>query len=189
MRKLKKFNENLDPQIDGDTWGYWRDLISSAIYDLDLDTSHFGIVEFGTGSISQEDKKRVSKIYFDILDTKDYYDEVDRILKELESEEGLIYKLYTSNPIGFDIADHEEFDKNYPVFKVYLGLSKDFSSGKFKNSGLWKFINPDEFDSIIYFIDILKKSGCKYNLKTFSGTVGSIKIDTFMVIQFNWGII
>lgn len=143
----------------------------------------------------------LEKVKQQFKETKEDFDELSQILKDLEEEYSIESIIYTLKPYGkynnnnTVVSDPifvtnprkiiTNLDTNDAIFDVYIGLSNEM-----EGSGLYQAIKGDLFKGISEFINILENKGSKVEMMIFNGTVrkqdGYMMYKSFINLKFNY---
>lgn len=140
----------------------------------------------------------------DFQNTKEDFDELSHILKDLEEEYSIESVIYTIKPHGKykqEISHGREslptfrnipakvktsLDTEDAVFDVYIGLSNEI-----EGSGLYQMIQSDTMKGITDFTRILESKGSKVEMILFTGSVrkksgDEMRYKSFINLKFNY---
>ena len=141
----------------------------------------------------------LEKVKEDFESTKEDFDELSQILKDLEEEYSLESVIYNIKPHGKykQVVQHGKeslpafrtnpvkiktsLDKEDAVFDVYIGLSSEI-----EGTGLYQMIQSDTMKGITDFIKILESKGSKVEMILFTGSVDQMRYKSFINLKFNY---
>lgn len=145
----------------------------------------------------------LEKVKQDFQNTKEDFDNLSNILKDLEEEYGIESVIYTIKPYGKykqEISHGREslpafrtnptkiktsLDTEDAVFDVYIGLSNEI-----EGTGLYEMIQSDTMKGVTDFIRILESKGSKVEMILFTGSVrknsDEMRYRSFINLKFNY---
>jgi len=146
----------------------------------------------------------LEKVKQDFQNTKEDFDELSHILKDLEEEYSIESVIYTIKPYGKykqEISHGREslpffrtipakvktsLDTEDAVFDVYIGLSNEI-----EGSGLYQMIQSDTMKGVTDFIRILESKGSKVEMLLFTGSArkksgDEMRYKSFINLKFNY---
>ena len=141
----------------------------------------------------------LEKVKEDFESTKEDFDELSQILKDLEEEYSLESVIYNIKPYGKykqevhhgkeslpsfrtnPVKIKTSLDKEDAVFDVFIGLSSEI-----EGTGLYQMIQSDTMKGITDFIKILESKGSKVEMILFTGSVEQMRYKSFINLKFNY---
>ena len=166
-------------------------------------TEILGEVVGGTYDDVVYDVDYLEKVKQQFKETKEDFDELSQILKDLEEEYNIESVIYTIKPYGkykqeisYGVESSPAFrtnpvkiktslDTEDAVFDVYIGLSE------VSGSGLYQTIQNDTMKGVTDFIKILESKGSKVEIILFTGSVRKLSGDemeykSYINLKFNY---
>jgi len=185
---------------------YFHDMLSSRTGFNDNSILNLSEI-LGDHSVSYDDLlynvDYLEKVKQDFQNTKEDFDELSQILKDLEEEYSIESVIYTIKPYGKykqEISHGREslpafrtnptkiktsLDTEDAVFDVYIGLSNEI-----EGTGLYEMIQSDTMKGVTDFIRILESKGSKVEMILFTGSVrknsDEMRYRSFINLKFNY---
>ena len=146
----------------------------------------------------------LEKVKQDFESTKEDFDNLSDILKDLEEEYGIESVIYTIKPHGKYKQEVHYGKKSLPsfrtnpdkiktsletedaIFDVYIGLSSEMD-----RTGLYQTIQSDTMKGVTDFIRLLENKGSKVEIILFTGSVrkqsgDQMRYKSFINLKFNY---
>ena len=173
---LRKFNDNSINNLS-EILGEHNDTYDDLIFNVDY----------------------LEKVKQDCESTKEDFDNLSDILKDLEEEYGIESVIYTIKPHGKykqevhhgkeslpafrtnPVKIKTSLDKEDAVFDVYIGLSSEM-----EGTGLYQMIQSDTMKGVTDFIKMLENKGSKVEIILFTGSVNQMRYKSFINLKFNY---
>ena len=150
------------------------------------------------------DADYLEKVKQDFQNTKEDFDEISEILKDLEEEYSIESVIYNIKPYGRYKQEVYHGKKSLPTFRtnpekiktnldtedaifdVYIGLSNEI-----EGTGLYQMIKSDIMKGVMDFIKILKSKRSKVEMILFTGSVrkqsgDQMRYKSFINLKFNY---
>jgi hypothetical protein len=203
MKHLKRFESASKTIRNREYRQLYRDYLQSMLRGFNDNSIHNLSEILGEHNYTYDDLlynvDYLEKVKQDFESTKEDFDNLSDILKDLEEEYGIESVIYTIKPHGKYKQEVHHGKESLPAFRtnpakiktnlntedaifdVYIGLSSEM-----EGTGLYQMIQSDTMKGITDFIKILESKGSKVEMILFTGSVDQMRYKSFINLKFNY---